>query len=98
MASFCCRSSQQKRCLCYKYNHISFLSSPPLLAASCSSSPLASPQSHGLSVFLQLRNQPVSLLDHIRVLLVLVVWPVGLYDLVDAVDGAGYAVCRDELC
>lgn len=60
------------------------------------SPPLAAPQSHRLSVFLQLRNQSVSLLDHVRVLLVLVVWPVRFDDLVDAVDGAGYAVRGDE--
>ena len=61
-----------------------------------SSSPLTSPQSHRLPVFLQLRDQPVTLLDHVGVLLVLVIGPVRFYDLVDAVDGAGYAVCGDE--
>ena len=60
------------------------------------SSPLTSPQSHRLPVFLQFRNQPVTLLDHVGVLLVLVIGPVRFYDLVDAVDGAGYAVCGDE--
>ena len=96
-ASFYGRPNQQKRCLCYKYNHISFpYPLPPTLAVCCSSSPLTSPQSHRLTIFLQLRNQPVSLLDHVGILLVLVVWPVGFYDLVDAVDGAGYAVCGDE--
>ena len=68
----------------------------PSLAVSCSSSPFTAPQSHRLSIFLQLRNQAVSLLDYIRILLVLVVWPVRFYNFVDAVDGAGYAVCRDE--
>ena len=60
------------------------------------SSPLTSPQSHRLSILLQLRDQPVTLLDHVGVLLVLVIGTVRFYDLVDAVDGAGYAVCGDE--
>ena len=60
------------------------------------SPPFTPPQPHRLSVFLQLRNQPVALLDHVRILLVLIIWPVRFYDLVDPVDGAGYAVCSDE--
>lgn len=68
-----------------------------LLYSLLPSSPLTPPQPHRLSVFLQFRNQPVALLDHVCVLLVLVVRPIGLDDLVDAVDGAGYAVCGDEL-
>lgn len=67
-------------------------------SCSCALSPLASPQSHRLSVLLQFRNQPVALLDDVRVLLILVVRPVRFYNLVDAVDGAGYAVCCDEFC
>lgn len=66
------------------------------LAYTTSSPPLAPSQPHRLSVFLQLRNQPVSLLDYVCILLVLVVRPVRFYDLVHAVDGAGYAVCGDE--
>lgn len=62
----------------------------------CSSPPLTAPQPDRLPVLLQLGNQPVTLLDHVRVLLVLVVRPVRLDDLVDAVDGAGYAVCGYE--
>ena len=60
------------------------------------SPPLTAPQPHRLSVFLQFRNQPVALLDHVRILLVLVVRPVRFYDFIDPVDGAGYAVCGDE--
>lgn len=91
------KASRGARCLCYKYKIYLLSAISFRLAVSCPSSPLTSPQSHRLPVFLQLRDQPVSLLDHVRILLVLVVWPVRFYNLVDAVDGAGYAVCRDEL-
>ena len=46
---------------------------------------------------MQLGDELVTLLHHIRVLLVLVVWPVRLYDALDAVDGARNAVCGNEL-
>jgi hypothetical protein len=49
-----------------------------------------------LAVFLQLRNQAITLLHHIYVLLVLVVGAVGFDDTVHAVDGAGDTVCGDE--
>jgi hypothetical protein len=58
---------------------------------------LASPQSDGLAVLLQLGDELVTLLHHIRVLLVLVVWSVRLDDTLDAVDGARNAVCGNEL-
>ncbi len=58
--------------------------------------PLTPPQPHRLPILLQFRNQPVPHLDHVGILAVLVVRPVGLDDLVDAVDGAGDAVCGDE--
>lgn len=60
------------------------------------SPPLTPPQPHRLAVLLEFRNKPVALLDDVGVLLVLVVGPVGLDDLVDAVDGAGDAVGGDE--
>lgn len=90
--------------VCYKYNppllpcRNFFLFSTRIYTLSLpgSSSPLTPPQSHRLSIFLQLRNQPVSLLDHVGVLLVLVIRPVRFYNLVDAIDGAGDAVRRDE--
>lgn len=69
----------------------------PALAPHIISSPLTPPQSHRLPVLLQFRNEPVTLLDDVCVLLVLVVGPVRLDDFVDAVDGAGDAVCGDEL-
>jgi len=57
---------------------------------------LTAPQPHRLPVFLQFCNQLVALLDHVGVLLVLVIGPVGLDDALDPVDGAGYAVRGDE--
>jgi hypothetical protein len=39
----------------------------------------------------------VALLHHIRILLVLVIWSVGLDDALDAVDCAWYSVSSDEL-
>jgi hypothetical protein len=46
---------------------------------------------------LELCNELVTLLDHIHVLLVLVVGPIGLDDALDAVNGAGNAVSGNEL-
>lgn len=57
---------------------------------------LTSPQPHSLPVLLQLRDQRISLLDNVRILLVLVIWAVGFDDVVDAVDCAGNAVCGYE--
>lgn len=57
----------------------------------------AAAHAHGLAVLLQFRDQLVTLLDHVVVLLVLVVWPIGLDDAVDAVDRARDPVCRNEL-
>jgi hypothetical protein len=45
---------------------------------------------------LKLRYQSIALLNHICVLLVLVIWSVRLYYLIDAIDGAWYAVCGDK--
>ena len=61
-----------------------------------SSTPLASSQPHCLSILLQLGDQAITLLHNIRVLLVLVIGSVRLYDLVDTVNRAWYAVCGDE--
>jgi hypothetical protein len=58
---------------------------------------LASPQPDRLSVLLQLSDELVTLLDNIHILPVLVVWSVGLDNALDAIDGAGNAVCSDEL-
>ena len=58
---------------------------------------LTSSQPNSLAVLLQLRYQAIALLDDVRILLVLVVRPVGLDDLVDPIDGAWDAVCCDEL-
>ena len=73
----------------------SFIDCPSIFYSSPSPS-LTPPQPHRLSVFLQFRNQPVALLDYVRILLILVVGPVRFYDFIDPVDGAGYAVCGDE--
>jgi hypothetical protein len=45
---------------------------------------------------LQLGDKLITLLDDVRILLVLVVWSVGLDDALDTVDGARDAVCCDE--
>jgi hypothetical protein len=50
-----------------------------------------------LAVLLQLGDELITLLDHVCVLLVLVVWSVCLNDALDAVNGAWDAVCSDEL-
>lgn len=59
---------------------------------------LAAPESHGLSVLLQLGNQCIALLYQIRILLVLVVRTVGLDDSIHTVHGAGYPLGGDEFC
>ena len=63
---------------------------------SLTSPSLTSSQSHGLSIFLQLGDQPIPLLHHICVLLVLVVRSIGFYDFVDTVNGTRDAVRRDK--
>jgi hypothetical protein len=73
------------------FNHYTFAHSWSRLTA------LASPQSDGLTVLLQLGDELVTLLHHIRVLLVLVVWSVRLDNALDAVDGAWDAVGGNEL-
>ena len=57
----------------------------------------APPQSHGLAVLLELGDQCIAVLDHIRVLLILVVGSVRLDDPVDPVDRARNAVVGNEL-
>jgi hypothetical protein len=58
---------------------------------------LAAPQPDSLTVLLQLRDELVTLLDRVCVLLVLVVWSIGLDDALDTVNGARDAVGGDEL-
>jgi hypothetical protein len=58
--------------------------------------PFTAPQTHSLTVFLQFGDELVTLLHHICVLLVLVVWPVGFNDAVDSVDGTRNSVSRNE--
>ena len=55
------------------------------------------PQSHRLAVLLKLGDELIALLDHVVVLLVLVIWTVGLDDLVDAIDSAWNTICSDEV-
>jgi hypothetical protein len=57
---------------------------------------LTAPQPNRLTVLLQLGDKLITLLDDVRILLVLVVWSVGLDDALDTVDGARDAVCCDE--
>lgn len=57
---------------------------------------LAAPQPDSLTVLLQLRDELITLLDRVCVLLVLVVWSVGLDDALDTVNGAWDAVGGDE--
>lgn len=57
---------------------------------------LTAPQTDRLSILLQLGDQGISVLHHIRVLLVLIVGPVGLDNSVDPIDRAGDPVARDE--
>ena len=97
---FVCRNGLEKEHkICYNaYNMLSCLCETMLLISMPQLSPFASPQPDSLPVLLQLRYEPISLLDHVRVLLVLIVRSVSFYDFVDTVDGAGYAVSGDELC
>lgn len=57
---------------------------------------LTASQTDSLSVLLQLGDQGIPVLHHIRVLLVLIVGPVGLDNPVDPIDRAGDPVARDE--
>ena len=60
---------------------------------------LATPQPHRLTILLQLCNQLVTLLHHIIILLVLVVWSVGLNNTLsgDTVDCARDPLSRNKL-
>lgn len=58
---------------------------------------LAAPQPDSLAVLLQLCDELITLLDHVCVLLVLVVWSVGLDDALDTVNGTRNTVGGDEL-
>lgn len=49
-----------------------------------------------LTVLLQLGDELITLLDHVSVLLVLVIWPVGLDDALDTVNCARNPVCCNE--
>ena len=60
------------------------------------SSPLTPPQPNRLSIFLQLGNQRIPLLDDVCILLVFIVGAVGFNDTVYAVDGTGDAICGYE--
>jgi hypothetical protein len=62
--------------------------------------PLASPQSNGLSILLKLGDKLISLLHHIIVLLVLVIWSVGFDNPLTSysVDGAWDSFGGNELC
>jgi hypothetical protein len=61
---------------------------------------LASPQSHGLSVLLQLRNELITLFDDVIILLVLIIWPIRLNDAFacNTVDGTRDTISRNEFC
>ena len=69
-----------------------------MVCKSISLAPFTPPQSHGLAVFLEFGDQGITVLHHIRVLLVLVVGTVGLDDALagDAVNGARDAAGSDE--
>lgn len=60
---------------------------------------LAPSQSHSLAVLLQLGNQLITLLDHVRVLFILVIWTVRLDDTLssNAVNRTVYPLCSNEL-
>ena len=60
--------------------------------------PFAPSQPHRLSIFLQLRDQCISLLHHISVLLVLVVRSIRLDNTIDSVDCACDTVASNEFC
>lgn len=68
-----------------------------MVCKSISLAPFTPPQSHGLAVFLEFSDQRITMLHHIRVLLVLVVGSVRLDNPIDAVDRARNAVAGDEL-
>lgn len=67
-----------------------------MVCKSISLAPFTPPQSHGLAVFLEFSDQRITMLHHIRVLLVLVVGSVRLDNPIDAVDRARNAVAGDE--
>jgi hypothetical protein len=69
-----------------------------MLMLDSTSPPFTSPQPDRLPVLLQLCDQPITLLNHISVLLVLVIGTIRLDDPVDTVDGAWNAICGDEFC
>lgn len=69
---------------------MNFLSSPG------SSASFTTPQSHCLTVLLELGDKPISLLDNICILLVLVVGPVCLDYAIDAVDCTWYPICGNK--
>jgi hypothetical protein len=58
---------------------------------------LATSQPDCLTIFLELRDELVTLLHNVNVLLVLVVWTIRLYDLIDPVNGARDAIHSDEV-
>ena len=68
-----------------------------MVCKSTSLAPFTPPQPHGLAVFLEFGDQCITMLHHVRVLLVLVVGSVRLDNPIDAVDGARDAVAGDEL-
>lgn len=49
---------------------------------------LTTPHPHGLSIFLKLGDQCITLLNYICVLLILIICAICLDDTVDTVDGA----------
>jgi hypothetical protein len=62
----------------------------------CALCSLASSQSHRLAVLLKLGNQCVSMLDHIRILLVLIIWPGRLNDTLHSIYRARNPVASNE--
>ena len=60
------------------------------------SSPLTPPQPHRLPILLHFRNKAIALLDHIRVLLILIIRAVRLNNAVDTIDRTGDPVSGDE--
>ena len=69
------------------------------LVDSCpsSSASFASAQPHRLTVLLKLRDQCITMLHYIRILLVLVVRPVRLDNPIHAVNRASNAIAGDKL-
>jgi len=78
-------SYNQKPCIWFTKN-------PTLLR------PLTTSQPNGLSILLQFGNQLITLLDHVVVLLVLVIWSVCLNDTLagNSVDSAGDSLSCNE--